>query len=97
LHRISVRDSFFRLGGHSLLAAQVVSRIAQDLLVELPVATLFDKVTIEELAITIDESRSVSGVDDAGIEDILAEVEAMTDEEALGQLQPPLQGAQESR
>jgi len=97
LHRISVQDSFFRLGGHSLLAAQVVSRIAQDLHVELPVATLFDHVTIEELAIAIDESRSVLGVDDADVEDILAEVEAMTDEEALGQLQPPSQGAQESR
>ncbi|MDP7450275.1 MAG: phosphopantetheine-binding protein, partial [Candidatus Latescibacteria bacterium] len=93
---ISVQDSFFRLGGHSLLAAQVVSRIAQDLHVELPVATLFDHVTIEELAIAIDESKSVSGVDDADVEDILAEVEAMTDEEALEQLQPPSQSAQES-
>jgi len=47
---ISVRDNFFELGGHSLLAVRVFSQIEETLGYDLPVATLFQAPTIEDIA-----------------------------------------------
>lgn len=47
---IGVRDDFFKLGGHSILAARLMARIQQLLGINLPLATLFQKATIEFLA-----------------------------------------------
>jgi surfactin family lipopeptide synthetase C len=50
LEQVSVEDNFFELGGHSLLATQVTSRIREALQIELPVWTIFETLTIAELA-----------------------------------------------
>ena len=47
---IGIRDNFFELGGHSLLAARLMHRIEQQLGKRLPLATLLQAPTIEELS-----------------------------------------------
>ncbi|MFK4505390.1 amino acid adenylation domain-containing protein [Bradyrhizobium daqingense] len=51
---IGVTDNFFDLGGHSLLAGRTMARIARALGVSLPIKTIFEAPTIEELARQVD-------------------------------------------
>ena len=47
---IGVRDNFFDLGGHSLLAARLFAQIENRFGIHLPLATLFQSPTVEQLA-----------------------------------------------
>ncbi|HEU0052343.1 MAG TPA: phosphopantetheine-binding protein, partial [Longimicrobium sp.] len=70
IDRIGVHDDFFALGGHSLLATQIVSRMRDIFALELPLKTVFEAPTV---------ARYAKLVEDA----IMAEIEAMTEEEIL--------------
>ena len=50
VERVGVFDSFFELGGNSLMATQLVSRLAPRFGIEVPLADLFDRPTIADLA-----------------------------------------------
>jgi amino acid adenylation domain-containing protein len=50
VHPIGVTDSFFELGGHSLLAVSLFAQIEKTFGKTLPLATLFEGPTIEQLA-----------------------------------------------
>ncbi|WP_148096711.1 non-ribosomal peptide synthetase, partial [Aphanothece sacrum] len=47
---IGVKDNFFDLGGHSLLAVKLLAQIEKTMAKTLPLATLFQAPTVEELA-----------------------------------------------
>ncbi len=50
IHPVGVRDNFFDLGGHSLLAVRLMAKIQQQFGKNLPLGTLFQSATIEQLA-----------------------------------------------
>ena len=50
LDSVGIHDNFFELGGHSLLAVRVLAQIEKTFGKNLPLSTLFQSPTIEELA-----------------------------------------------
>jgi len=58
VEEIGINENFFELGGHSMLAVQLMSRVAADFQVDLPLNTVFGATTIFELARIIESSPS---------------------------------------
>ncbi len=56
---ISVIDNFFELGGHSILAVKLMARIKHTFNHDLPLATLFQRQTVAELATFLREGQGV--------------------------------------
>lgn len=61
LEKVGIHDDFFTLGGHSLLATQVISRIRDQLKVNLPIKTLFQYPTLAEFAAQCSHDPSQMG------------------------------------
>ena len=70
---VGVEDDFFLVGGHSLLGTQLVLRVRAAFAVELSLRHLFEAATTERLAVKVEQL-------------IVAQIEAMTDEEAMQQM-----------
>ncbi|MDF5715312.1 MAG: amino acid adenylation domain-containing protein [Rhizonema sp. NSF051] len=58
---VSVKDNFFDLGGHSLLAVYLMAQIKQQFGKDIPLATLFQHPTIEQLASVVQLDMPASG------------------------------------
>jgi amino acid adenylation domain-containing protein len=72
---IGLKDSFFELGGHSLKATSLIARVHRQFGVELPLAEVFRRPTLQELAAAI-ESEVETLRHYQRLEEILNEIEA---------------------
>ena len=84
--RVGIHDNFFELGGHSLLAMQVISRIREDFQVELPVRSIFNGMTVAEMAAAVLMGEPEPGRSEK-IAQVLKTVEGMTEQELFDILQ----------
>ena len=77
LRHVGLRDNFFDLGGHSLAAIRLIGRINQMHNVELSIRHVFNNPTIEALAATVEQEKSLEALLRQEIENLTeAEVEA---------------------
>jgi amino acid adenylation domain-containing protein len=68
VQQVGVNDDFFDLGGHSLLATQVISRLREELQLELPLRSLFEEPTVARLVEYIGKIRLLQKLQNPSID-----------------------------
>jgi amino acid adenylation domain-containing protein len=81
LEQVGTNHNFFELGGHSLKATQVMSRVHALFETDIPLRTLFEKPTVQELAAVITE-RQAKPPAEKEVSTILTELESLSDDDA---------------
>ena len=81
---VGATDNFFALGGDSIQATQVLAALSREFQVELPAVTLFLHPTAEGVACEI--TQTLAGDMDI-LDELLTEIENMSDQEILKQLE----------
>jgi acyl carrier protein len=81
IDKVGIRDNFFDLGGHSLAAGRVVSRVIKDFRLEIPLQSLFQSPTIEDMAAVIAVHQGKT-LDEQTLTRLLEDLGTLSDEEA---------------
>jgi non-ribosomal peptide synthetase component F len=81
LDQVGAQDNFFELGGHSLAATRVVTEVIRQFRLDLPLHSLFEAPTVARMALVIMEHQAKK-LDDKLLERILADLEALSEDEA---------------
>ena len=61
--KVGIRDNFFELGGHSIKAMKAISKINQELKIELNPKLIFNSITIEEIAQELDKILAIRKIE----------------------------------
>ena len=59
IKQVGIHDDFFELGGHSLRAAQLISRLRETFLVEIPLRTILEAPTVAKLEKQLNRIRQI--------------------------------------
>ncbi|HWE64023.1 MAG TPA: FkbM family methyltransferase, partial [Chloroflexota bacterium] len=70
VEQVGIHDNFFQLGGHSLIATRLIARLRQSLRIDLSLRTLFEAPTVAGLVLAIEEQ-------------LLEEIEGLSEDEAV--------------
>jgi hypothetical protein len=86
---VGIHDNFLDLGGNSLVAAQIISRVFNTFLVEVPLPLLFGASAVADMAAVIDQYQG-NKLDGKELENVIAELESLTEEEAQRLVSEPV-------
>ncbi len=84
--RVGVDDDFFLLGGNSLAGLQILSKMRAEFDVELPLKAFFEARTVAAMAEEIEREREKAAFEKKRLEEILAEIEALSLDEVKAHL-----------
>ncbi|MEM9457584.1 MAG: beta-ketoacyl synthase N-terminal-like domain-containing protein [Myxococcota bacterium] len=85
LSPVGIHDPFFELGGDSLSATMLMAQVRDRFGIEVPLARFFEVPTVAEAAEAL-ATELEQGADDGELDALLAEVEALSDDDAKRQL-----------
>ncbi|HEX5720804.1 MAG TPA: SDR family oxidoreductase, partial [Thermoanaerobaculia bacterium] len=91
--RVGVDDDFFLLGGNSLAGLQILSKMRAEFDVELPLKAFFEARTVAAMAEEIGREREKAAFEKKRLEEILAEIEALSLDEVKAHLATEESGA----
>ena len=89
VERIGSDDDFFLFGGDSLVGLQVLSKLRSELDVELPLRSFFEARTVAGVAAVVEEERRRGDDEERRMAEILAEIEALSDDQVAEELAAP--------
>jgi amino acid adenylation domain-containing protein len=85
LDRVGIHDNFFDLGGHSLLATRIIAQMRDALRADISYQMLFAVPTVAGIAAAVEEQQARE-VDLEQLEQMVADLEGMSDETAARML-----------